>query len=277
MNWRELTEADLLSLVGLASQVKADDGGHPMATTEAFLRSRFLAEGARSRAAFDGDVVLAAVATRPIGSTRSAFALTRTGDLGPQLVDWALDDPGVTRFETESLTPAADELFTSRGLRRTFAEDVMARDLTAGAPDAVAAAELSEWSDELAPRFFAVYDQAFRDRPGFPGWESGQWIEWTADDEDFAPQWTLLATVDGADVGFITAARGAWVVQLGVSPAFRGTGLGAGLTGEALRRMRAGGETVCFLDVNVDNPGAARLYRSLDFTVIGRRARYERG
>ena len=39
--------------------------------------------------------------------------------------------------------------------------------------------------------------------------------------------------------------------------------------------MRAAGETSITLNVNIYNPRAATLYRRLDFTRIGRRARYQ--
>jgi mycothiol synthase len=38
--------------------------------------------------------------------------------------------------------------------------------------------------------------------------------------------------------------------------------------------MRVGGETSITLNVNVNNPPAAALYRRLGFTRIGRRATY---
>jgi mycothiol synthase len=63
-------------------------------------------------------------------------------------------------------------------------------------------------------------------------------------------------------------------VQVGVRPDQRHRRLGAGLMSEALRRMRAAGEPAVLLDVNVNNPGAADLYRRLGFEVIGRRARW---
>jgi len=201
--------------------------------------------------------------------------------LGGQLLDWALTQAGdvPVRIETETLTPAADALMRDRGLRRTFAEDVMRFDLAQEPPTVRLPADvtLTEWSSELGERFFGVYEAAFRERPGFPGWSAGQWIEWISDDEDFAPEWTLLATREGTDLGFVASARGAWIVQVGTTPGARGTGIGAALTAEALRRMRAGGESEALLDVNVDNPGAARVYERLGFARIGRRARYERG
>jgi ribosomal protein S18 acetylase RimI-like enzyme len=99
-------------------------------------------------------------------------------------------------------------------------------------------------------------------------------IEWISDDEDFRADWTLLATLGGADAGFIAAASGGWIAQMGVVPAARGKNIGAWLITEAVRRMRAAGETAITLNVNVNNPHAAALYRRLGFTRAGRRARY---
>jgi mycothiol synthase len=275
--WRLLTEADLAALTELAERARAADGGHPMATTEAFLRSRFL--DSASHAAFADQRLNAAVGIRTVNDSLAATGLVdpaaRTVGLGSALVDWALS-AGATRFETEGLTEEADALLRANGLHQTFAEDVNAYDLSHGAPANEIEAELRTWTDELAPRFFAVYEASFRDRPGFPGWSQREWTRWLADDDDFAPEWTLLASRHGIDIGFIGCASGAWVVQVGVVPDQRGTGLGGALTAEALRRMSAGGERVCFLDVNTNNPGAIRVYARLGFTRIGRRARYEK-
>ena len=52
-----------------------------------------------------------------------------------------------------------------------------------------------------------------------------------------------------------------WIIQVGVVPAARGRGLGAALVAEAVRLMRSGGQAVITLNVNVDNPHAAALYR----------------
>jgi mycothiol synthase len=133
---------------------------------------------------------------------------------------------------------------------------------------------VTAWSAQTAPRFHRVYDAAFRERPGFPGWPAEQWIADTADDDEFRSDWSLLATVPGlGDAGFVTAAVG-WIVQVGVVPAARGRGIGSALVVEALRRMRAGGSGHAWLDVNVDNP-AVRLYRRLGFEHRGRRARFQ--
>jgi mycothiol synthase len=171
----------------------------------------------------------------------------------------------------------ACRLFASRDLRQVFAEDVMRFDLAGTALPSVRlpdGATLETWSAALASRFFAVYTDAFRDRPGFPGWSESQWVDWTAGDEEFRPQWSLLAHQPGiGDVAFITCADG-WVVQVGVRPDQRGRRLGAALVTAALGRIRADGGTTALLDVNVNSP-AGELYRRLGFTVIGRRARFE--
>ena len=88
--------------------------------------------------------------------------------------------------------------------------------------------------------------------------------------------WSLLAELpEAGDAGFVTAAVG-WIVQVGVVPAARGRGLGRALVTESLGRMAADGEIEAWLNVNVDNPGAAELYRRIGFTDRGRRARYQR-
>lgn len=283
--WRSLAADDFPALIALSRRVLDADGGLPLAAGEAFLRRRYLTDGARSTGTFAGADLIAAAAVRPLGADLVAATGTvdprhRGRGLGAHLVDWAIRAAGERRLriETESATDAAESLFAGRGFHRTFAEDVMRLDVASGPPQQPrlpVGISLTEWSPDVAQRFHAVYQAAFRDRPGYPGWSAAQWIDWISDDDDFSPEWTLLATADGTDLGFVACARGAWIVQLGVVPAARGRGLGAALTVEALRRMHEAGEGEALLDVNVDNPGAARVYERLGFRQIGRRARYE--
>lgn len=284
--WRGLTTDDLPALARLMRRVLAADGGLPVAADEPFLRSRYLVganTGAVAAGVSGADELVAAGGLRPVARLLAAAGVVdparRGQGLGTHLVAWAQRAAGLVglRFETESLTPEGDALFRAHGLRQSFAEEVMRRDLTDGAPQAKLpdGITLAPWSAELAERFFHTYQSSFADRPGNPGWSAEQWVEWISEDDDFAPEWTFLATRGGEDLGFVAAGRGAWIVQVGVVPSARGTGLGAGLTTETLRRMRADGATEVFLDVNVDNPGAARVYRRLGFAVIGERARYE--
>jgi ribosomal protein S18 acetylase RimI-like enzyme len=317
LDQRPLTDHDLPALSRLAAAVIGADGGQPDATRETFLRQRYLGDGRQSIGLFAGDELVAAAAVRPRGDTRTGTAMVAVGwrgrGIGAFLLDWQLDDARGT--DTESVTQASEELFASRGLRPVFGELVMRRALSEPLPAVPlpAGITVAPWTSALAERFHATYVAAFRERPGFPDWPAAQWVEWVSGDDDFRPQYSLLATanrgadagpingaggadvglandaadvtrgadagsIDGAigfaDAGFIVAADG-FVVQVGTVPAWRGRGLGAALVVEALRRMAADGSAAVVLDVNVDNP-AADLYRRLGFTVIGRRGRFDR-
>ncbi|MCM4081318.1 GNAT family N-acetyltransferase [Paractinoplanes hotanensis] len=180
--------------------------------------------------------------------------------------------------ETETLTDDAAALFEARGLRQVFAEQVMRIELDDSLPGAEAwpaGVTVVSWSGAVAPRFHATYHAAFSDRPGFPGDPAEEWIAENENDDDFRPECSLLVTLpDLGDVGFIIAARD-WVVQVGVVPLARRRGLAAATILDSLSRMRAAGDTRAWLTVNVNNPGAAALYRRLGFTGRGRRARYQ--
>ena len=93
------------------------------------------------------------------------------------------------------------------------------------------------------------------------------------EDDDFRPEFSLLAYRDDVPVGFVVCADG-WIVQLGVRPEWRARGIGSALVIEVLSRFRSAGTDHVLLDVNVNNPGAARLYERLGFHQVGRRARY---
>jgi mycothiol synthase len=287
----DVTGDDRAGLVALAARCRAADGGMPLITSPSFLAGRFAAADGVGWGATDrAGALVAAGAVRTVRNRVRRAVFTGLVDpahrgrgVGAALLDWGLAIAGGlggrVAVETESLTGAATALYTGRGLRQTFAEDVLRRDLTV-APDVEAdpavptGITLRTWPTVPARRFFETYRAAFRDRPGFPGWSERKWVDWTADDDEFRPEWSLLAVDDRhGDIGFVTCADG-WIVQVGVRPDQRGRGLGAVLVAEALRRMRAAGATEALLDVNVDNP-AGRLYRRLGFVEIGRRARFE--
>lgn len=283
------TEGYLADLVVLTGRVLAVDGGLPLAADPAFLRSRHLGPDVSTVAVrAPGGRLIAAGAVRPTSADAGATFTglvdpeARGHGIGSALLDWGLSEAerrgGPTTVESESVTPAVAALFATRGLHPSFAEEIMRFDLTAHALPAVvwpAGTALLQWSDGTAPRFHAVYDAAFRDRPGFPNLSARQWMTDTTQDDGFRPDWSVLAThPDQGDVGFVTAATG-WIVQVGVVPGARRLGLGAALVGEVLSRMRAAGAGQVLLDVNVDNP-ARHLYRRLGFTVRGRRARFRR-
>jgi len=285
LTWRPLAGADLPALTILAHRVLAADGGQPIAATAAFLRGRYLADP-QSTSAWHGADLVAVAAVRPGGDgalvgTAMVDPDWRGRGLGGEVLRWLIGQPAGT-VETQSWTAEADALLRGHGLRPVFAEDVLRIELATrppvpGLPPDIA---LTAWAPDRAERFFRVYEATFRDRPSFPGWPAPKWIAWISEDEDFAPEWTVLATRNGVDVGFVACAHGSaelpegWIVQLGVVPATRGGGLGAALATWALDQMATAGLSGALLDVNANNPTAARLYRRLGFTAIGRRARY---
>jgi ribosomal protein S18 acetylase RimI-like enzyme len=291
LSWRSLGEADLPALVELARMCLAADGGQPFAASAGFLSGCYLS-GAQTHAGFSGDRLACVSSLRwraaaAPGDGQGSVAVTsglvhpawRRRGVGGYAFDWAADRAGPATLiaQTEVLGDGAHALYLSRGLSQILAEDVMQlaalADVAPAHPPAGLA--LSPWGQADPGRFYAVYQAAFRDRPGFPGWPQARWVEWIADDEDFRPRWSLLATLGDADVGFIVGGADGWITQLGVVPSARGRDIGALLIGEAVRRMRSAGEATITLNVNVNNPSAASLYRRLGFTRTGRRARYQ--
>ena len=287
LSWRSLAAYDLPGLTGLYARALATDGGQPFAAEEWALRRWFIDGVDDSVGVFAADQLIAACAWRSVsaGGERRTVIVgqvdpeQRGRGIGGRLLDVALDrvDAGVTvRVDTESLTERADALYRSRGLTCGFAEDVMTRPLSGHLSASPASGVvMTEWDESVAMRFFAVYDAAFRDRPGFPGWSAADWVSWITDDDDFRGDLTLLASIAEVDVGFIAGAAGGWIVQVGVVPGVRRQSVASMLIIEVLRRMRAAGQARAVLNVNVNNPGAIAAYRRLGFRRSGRRARYE--
>jgi mycothiol synthase len=286
--WRPLTASDLPGLTGLYARALQCDGGQPFAADERLLRQWFIDDVDDSLAVVDAGRLIGACAWRYVSSAdeRCAFIVgqvdpdERRRGLGGRLLDFALERGGTdvaVRVATESLSNGADALYRSRGLTCVFAEDVMTCSLADGLPHAATGPELVcvEWGESVAERFFAVYEAAFRDRPGFPGWPAAEWISLVSDDAGFRADLTLLASVGGTDVGFLAGADDGWIVQVGVVPAARRGAVASRLIIEVLRRMRADGQTLAVLNVNVNNPGAIAAYQRLGFRRTGRRARYE--
>ena len=267
----------------------APAGGEAPAGGAAPAGGRVLAPGGRPTAsampASGGAALVAAGAVCPVGDgvvvTGLVDPAARGLGLGARVLDRGLALAAASgrevTVETESLTVGAAELFASRGFRQVFAEDVMRIGLGRPVPATWAGdVTLTTWSPETAGRFFAVYTAAFRERPGFPGESLSEWVGEYDTDDEFRPGWSVLVSLPGlGDVGFVTAAVG-WIVQVGVVPHGRGRGIGGALVRESLARMAADGGTEAWLNVNVNNPGAAGLYRRLGFAFAGRRARFRR-
>ncbi|HET7296582.1 MAG TPA: ribosomal protein S18-alanine N-acetyltransferase [Gemmatimonadales bacterium] len=83
----------------------------------------------------------------------------------------------------------------------------------------------------------------------------------------------------GAVIGYVIARRAAdegEILNLGVAAEQRGHGVGRALVARALALLAAGGVHVVFLEVRESNAVARRLYQSLGFTEVARRAGYYR-
>lgn len=290
LSWRAIADSDIQAVAGLARACLSFDGGQPYAADPGFLAGRYSSD-AKTWAGWDGPELICVSSLRPAaGAERDgngAFAVTtgqvhpawRRRGIGGHAFDWAAGVAGhrALHAETETLNEGAHVLYLSNGLSQVFAEDVMqlAGQANLPATHAPGTLVLWEWGQADPGRYHAVYQASFRERPGFPGWMQERWIEWITDDEDFRPEWTLLASIDGNDVGFIVADASAWIAQIGVVPSARGKDIGARLIAEAVQRLRSAGATTITLNVNVNNPHAIVLYRRLGFTRTGRRARYQ--
>lgn len=291
LSWRSLGESDLPAVIELARVCVSADGGQPFAASSGFLGRCYLS-GTETYAGFDGGGLICVSSLRRTSpgspdnghggvsvTTGMVHPAWRRHGIGGHAFDWAHEraGPGGMLAETEALGDGAHALYLSKGLSQVFAEDVMQLAASAQPPPAhpPRGLTLSQWGQAAPARFYAVYQAAFRDRPGFPGWTQARWAEWISDDDDFRAEWTLLAALGGADVAFIAAEATGWITQMGVVPCARGHDIGAWLIGEAVQRMRSAGEASITLNVNINNPRAAALYRRLGFTSIGRRARYQ--
>ncbi|MEE9512990.1 MAG: GNAT family N-acetyltransferase [Anaerolineales bacterium] len=300
LSWRSLQPVDAGLITALATTCLATDGGHLLGAADTYLQEHYLPTlpGA-SIGAFKKDGQLVACAAAHPTHTPEEFRTTIMGQVHPAyrrrgfgtfLLRWSIaeasrllaacppDRPHVLQLTTETLTEAAAYLFEQHRFTQQFAEDVMRRDLPDPLPDVLlpSGIRFATWAPALAGQFFAVYQAAFQERPGYPDWSQEKWLAWVATDDDFLSELSLLASHDDIPVGFIICAD-RWIVQMGVRPEWRERGIGSALVIEVLKRFQAAGGDHVLLDVNINNPRAARAYARLGFKQVGRRARYVRG
>jgi len=302
LSWRSLQLVDVGAITALATTCLAADGGLPLGATDAYIHEHYLPpQSGSSIGGFEVDGRLIACAATQPTHTANEYRVTIVGQVHPDhrrrglgtfLLSWSAaeasrilaacpsDRAHVLQLTTEMLTDDAARLFERHGFTQQFAEDVMRRDLADPFPDVLlpSGIRFATWAPALADQFFAVYQAAFKERSGgYPDWSQEKWLAWLeTDDDDFRPETSLLATHDDIPAGFIVCAD-RWIVQMGVRPEQRGRGIGSALVIEALKRFRAAGGDHVLLDVNVNNPSAARVYTRLGFERVGRRARYRHG
>jgi mycothiol synthase len=186
-------------------------------------------------------------------------------------------------IRSENVTDEVIASLTEKGYTLTFAEEVMHYDISQALPHVVVPFEVSylSWTPERAHDFFTIYTASFRERPGFPGWDEAEWVHWTSDDPAFRSDLSFLAIARNQAVGFVTTAeyveaQHGYIIQAGVHPEWRGQGLGSALIIHALQAWQGAGKEAVILDVNVNNPGAIRLYQQLGFVVMRRRGKFSR-
>ena len=302
--WRPITRDDLTELVDLAKTCYLSDGGLNFMVEQKEIISRFFPgmPGAAIGALNAGGQLVACNSVTVSGDLRLLWATVagyvrpdmRGRGLGTYLMRWGqvqarsllagnAADQKLMRIATESLTGPAHRLYLAQGFEPVFEELVMRRDLHQPLPDQSLPEDvtLTAWQPAVTEEFYRAYHAAFRERPGFPGWSSAEWIAQVKDD-DLKPEWSLLARAGGAPQGFVigyailmTDPPGGYIWQIGVAPALRRRGLGTALLVETMRRMQAAGAPWADLTVNINNPGAIQTFAGLGFMKIGQRARYE--
>lgn len=305
LTWRPVSGDDLASLVELAGVCLLTDGGLSFLFEPDVLQSRYFPDAPGAGiGAYTHEGLLVAIATVHIGGRQGVQQATILGQVRPGLRNKGIGDylmrwsqiqaelllagtaknQSVLQIQTESLTKPAERLYYAHGFEKVFDELVMRLDLDRPLPDRtlMGGVTLMSWKPELGEQFYQAYQVAFQERPGFPGWSAAEWIE-RVTENDFISEWSLLARVGEAPVGFVignidltTDPHGGYVWQIGVVPAQRRRGICSALLVETMRRMQADGAAVAQLTVHINNPGAIQAYARLGFTTIGRRARFER-
>ena len=105
---------------------------------------------------------------------------------------------------------------------------------------------------------------------------------WSANDfsECLAAETPFLVALRGQKVAGYAVAHFAAdegeILNLGVATAQRRGGVGRALVERLLEELRDRGVRVVYLEVRESNAAARRLYESLGFAAVGRRARYYR-
>lgn len=89
----------------------------------------------------------------------------------------------------------------------------------------------------------------------------------------------LVAEQQGALAGYVIAHGAAdegEILNLGVAPAHQRRGVGRALVEQVLALLAGAGARAVFLEVRESNAVARRLYQTLGFAEVARRARYYR-
>ena len=298
LRWQPVSARESIpAIVALYAEALAVDGGQPYAGDEALLRRWYTGGIEASLAAFDGGR-LVGVCARRHASTGDGPRSVIAGQVAPGYRgrrDWGTAAgcragrrgsrhrrAGGERVADRLRRCALPQPRPASGLRRGRHDPGpgrrRARGSTAGSGGGSAAHRPAVHRMERpgGGTFLRGVHRRVGGRPGFPGWPASEWMERISGDPDFRADWTLLASVAGADAGFIAGDTGGWIAQVGVVPAARRPGNRHRADRRGARAAcRKAGEARAVLDVNVNNPAAIGVYERLGFACAGRRARYE--
>jgi mycothiol synthase len=288
--WFDLTPDDSPALIALQQAIYAVDGSYAIPLEWDFEKA--IADCVASRGTTLDGHLIATGWVRESGGILHLRMLVHPDhrSLRAPLLEWAETivqkrQISTLRLHDEAANDSAEEFYNEQGYTQIFAENVMRHDrivaATTQSPEGIA---LREWSSQTAPQFYAAYVRAFSTRPGFNPPSQEEWIADHDDDLEFRPDLSYVALQNDEPLGFVTSListsrnvwgrQDGWINQVGVSPAARGKGLASYLLLRALHGLSEVEHT--YLHVNVNNPGAIRVYLRLGFTHVGRRARFEK-
>lgn len=224
----------------------------------------------------------------------------RGGGLGSFVLEWmeararqifaaqSEDRTCVLRIDFYDRGDDAIALFKKYDFRFAHAEEEMRRDLSQPihATSLPSGMTFVTWTPQRAGQFFRAYEDAFRERPRFPGWSQEVWCHNLTEDAGFRADLSLLVLEGREPVGFAIchveiegdekSGSEGWIAQFGVRPVWRNQGLGSALLAEVMQTLKAKGLSYAMLCVNVNNPEAFRLYGRLGFERYRRRTSFQK-
>jgi len=281
--------ADLDRVLALARSQRPDPEGWSLAVDRYEIETSFLGDGVASLLQTQSDGELGGCVFVHESAEDGSGGVTVTSMLRPgsehlwaEQVAWIEDRLAATgattvRAVSENLTDAEVQRWTAAGYDLVFEELAMECSLAGDLTPArwPVGTTILEWDDAAAVASFAVYEAAFRNRPGFPGLSQQQWIDGFTGEPNFLPAASFCAVRDGKPIAFVISGTG-WIGQVGVDPEHRRLGLASAIVTEARARMRALGIGVVYLHGNRNNPAGLATWMHLGWRECGRRGRFER-
>ena len=174
--------------------------------------------------------------------------------------------------------PDAIELFKTFGYNFMYSEVEMKYNLRKPLPDYSLAPDttIGHWTHNNSNEFYSIYKDAFRTRTDNLMEEAAWRFHFTnPENHEFRPGLSLMLKKGRQPVGYTichveTTDRGEfgedpWITQMGVRQAFRRHGYASQLLLDSLRQMKEACYFNAFLSVNLNNPGAYKLYKKIGF------------